>query len=671
MPEPVKKNSRYMPGLDGLRALALMGVMGYHWGLESAPGGFLGVGVFFVLSGYLITDILASQWRLNGKINLADFWYRRFRRLLPAMFLMLLMTVVWVTLFDPSRLASLRQDVIGAVTYLSNWQFIFQEVSYFESFGPPSPLGHMWSLAVEEQFYLIWPLILMIGLYFYPRRGQMLCFISALAGISAFLMMWIYEPGDDPSRVYFGTDTRAFGLIIGAALAIVWPSFKLSSRIAQGARILLDVAGTSALVLILYMMANTDRFEETLYPGGMVILSLASAVVIAVLAHPASLLGNLIGAKPLRWIGVRSYGIYLWHYPVIMLTSPNGDVHQISTLHAVLQVAASIALASLSWKYVEEPIRRGVVKAWWKDVRQPNRVRHRLTLKNVFLTCSTLLLIGIFTAGMTYSVSVAGTEENRLPVAGAGSGVLPPPPADPDLPAEPTESKPVEADPENTQKPDQPGKTDKPETESPPPSVPSAPAPPQKPAPKPPQKAPASKPGNTENINPKPNAGKPGTQKPQAGSAITVIGDSVMVGVSPYLEKALPGIRIYAKIGRQMVHAKDIVPALKAQGQLDGGVVVIALGTNGTFAKKDLHSLLKSLSSAKQVILVNTRVPRDWERSVNTMLAEIGPQYPNTTVIDWHAASKDHPEFFRSDRVHLEPEGAKIYTSLIVNAIKK
>lgn len=674
MPEPIKKNLRYMPGLDGLRALALMGVMGYHWGLESAPGGFLGVGVFFVLSGYLITDILASQWRLNGKINLADFWYRRFRRLLPAMFLMLLMTVVWVTLFDPSRLAVLRQDVIGAVTYLSNWQFIFREVSYFESFGPPSPLGHMWSLAVEEQFYVIWPLILLIGLYLYPRRGQMLYFISALAGISALLMMWIYEPGEDPSRVYFGTDTRAFGLLIGAALAIMWPSFKLSSRIARGARILMDLAGISALVLILYMMGNTDRFEEALYPGGMVILSLASAVVIAVLAHPASLLGNLIGAKPLRWVGVRSYGIYLWHYPIIMLTSPNGDVHQISPLHAVLQVAASVALAALSWKYVEEPIRRGALKAWWKGVRQPNRVRRRPTFKNVVLSCSTLLLIGIFTAGMTYSVSVAETEENRPPVAGvgAGTGVLPPP-ADLDPPAEPTESKPVEAKPENPRKPDQPEKTepeqtDKPGTGSAPPAAPPAPS---KPAPKPPQKAPAPKPGNATNVSPKPNTGKPGAQKPQAGSSVTVIGDSVMVGVSPYLEKALPGIRIDAKIGRQLVQAKDIVSGLKTQGRLDGGVIVIALGTNGTFAKKELHGLLKSLSSAKQVILVNTKVPRDWERSVNALLAEIGPQYPNTTVVDWHAASKEHPEFFRSDRVHLEPEGAKIYSALIVNAIKK
>ncbi|KKO53691.1 acyltransferase family protein [Paenibacillus sp. DMB20] len=691
MPEPIKKGSRYMPGLDGLRALALIGVMSYHWGLSFAPGGFLGVSVFFVLSGYLITDILASQWRDHGRLDLKDFWYRRFRRLLPAMFAMLLITVVWVTLFDRSRLAALREDVIAAVTYISNWQFIFQQVSYFESFGPPSPLGHMWSLAVEEQFYLLWPLIMLIGLRFFPRRGQMFYFIAAMAGFSALLMALMYEPGSDPSRVYFGTDTRAFGLLIGAALAIVWPSYKRPRKASPLVRLALDSAGTAALLLVLYMMWSTDRYEASLYQGGMVALSLAAAVVVAVLAHPASLLGRLLGIKPLRWIGVRSYGIYLWHYPVLILTSPDGNPYGISGFHAALQVAASIVLAALSWKYIEEPIRRGAVKEWWIRLRHPQRRHRRFTVKSMTVWCTTLLLIGIFCAGMTTSVSGARTPEAESALAEVSL-----PPAEPEPAPAPSETSPPGKPAGNEQVPPpetgasddkngiaenhakapdrpkketpsaEPGKNDS--VKNPSRASMTGKAKPDEPA----EQQTAGKPSNqargTEGGVPEPFKGK--AMKPTSGSSITAIGDSVMVGVAPYLEKQFPGITIDAEIGRQMHQTKDLLPGLKAKGRLNG-VVVIGLGTNGAFAKKDLEFLLDSLSSAKQVVLVNTKVPRDWERNVNSTLSEIGAKYPNTTLVDWHGASQDHPEYFRSDRVHLEPAGAEAYTRLLAGVLKK
>lgn len=705
MPEPLKKESRYMPGLDGLRALALIGVMSYHWGLKFAPGGFLGVSIFFVLSGYLITDILAAQWRTNGRLDLKDFWYRRFRRLLPAMFAMLIIIVAWVTLFDHSRMSTLRGDVTAAVTYISNWQFIFQDVSYFESFGPPSPLGHMWSLAVEEQFYLLWPLIMLIGLRVFPRRGQMLYFIFILASISALTMVLLYEPGRDPSRVYFGTDTRAFGLLIGAGLAIIWPSYKRSSNASPFVRLGLDTAGTAALVLVLYMMWKTDRYDASLYQGGMVILSLASAVVVAVLAHPAALLGKILGSKPLRWIGVRSYGIYLWHYPVIILTSPDGNPIGNSVLHTSLQVAASVILASLSWKYIEEPIRHGALKTLWQKVRHPQWRPGRISLKSWVVSCSTLVLIGIFCAGMMTSVSGATTAQESEE---ALVDVLIPP-ADPAVELEqdnsieapsqgndtPPDSTATSGDqgatPVKKPKPDQNPEEDQAAvpTENPVHKEPAAknpddskngnessgkPSTPEKekPAENPDKsKIPGNKPSDSTAKKPN-NSKQPGggTQKPQDGSSVTAIGDSVMVGVTPYLQKQLPGIMIDAKIGRQMYQADELIPGLKAKGRLNG-VVIIGLGTNGAFAEKDLKSLLSSLSTAKQVILVNTKVPRDWERNVNTMLAETSKKFPNTTLVDWYAVSKDHPEYFRSDRVHLEPEGAAVYTSLIMNAIKK
>lgn len=646
-----------MPGLDGLRALALIGVMSYHWRLDFAPGGFLGVSIFFVLSGYLITDILTAQWRIHGRIDLKDFWYRRFRRLLPAMFAMLIIVVAWVTIVDHSRMSSLRVDVAAAVTYISNWQFIFQDVSYFESFGPPTPLGHMWSLAVEEQFYLLWPLIMLISLHLFRSRGRMLSLILILASISALTMALLYEPGRDPSRVYFGTDTRAFGLLIGAGLAIIWPSYKLSPKVSPVVRMGLDTSGTAALAFVLFMMWNTDRYDASLYQGGMVILSLVTAVIVAVLAHPAALLGKILGSKPLRWIGVRSYGIYLWHYPIIILTSPDGNPAGNSVWLTLLQVAASIIMASLSWKYIEEPIRHGAFKTLWHKVRHPRWHPGRISLKNGVVSCSTLVLIGIFCAGMMTSASGAvTTHESKEAVVDVIAPVV-------DVveePEQPEQEQSTEA-PSNgnvspsdlirdeaetsVENPKSDQQTDDVQAEEPAIST-STPNEPDS----------AKQPDST-------------TQQPQDGSHITAIGDSIMLNVAPYLQKQLPGILVDAKIGRQMYQADDLLPGLKAKGRLSG-VVIIALGTNGAFAKKDLESLLSTLSTAEQVILVNTRVPRDWERSVNKTLAEVSQKFENTTLVDWYSASKGHSEYFGSDGVHLTSEGAAVYASLIVNAIK-
>src|SRR5215813_6436483 len=213
-----------MPGLDGLRALAVLAVIAYHLGLGWAPGGLLGVGVFFTLSGYLITDLLLGQHETTGRLQLADFWLARARRLLPALFVMLAVVTAWVTLLDRARLSSLRGAVGAAATYWSNWYLIVQNQSYFSRFAPPEPLDHLWSLAVEEQFYLIWPWMLLLGLYVIRRRrnARAISWLAlptlVLAALSAALMWLTYEPAVDPTRVYEGTDTRAFGLLIGAAL---------------------------------------------------------------------------------------------------------------------------------------------------------------------------------------------------------------------------------------------------------------------------------------------------------------------------------------------------------------------------------------------------------------------------------------------------------------------
>ncbi|MDH6670276.1 peptidoglycan/LPS O-acetylase OafA/YrhL/lysophospholipase L1-like esterase [Paenibacillus sp. LBL] len=730
MPISDKPHSRYMPGLDGLRALALIGVMGYHWNFGFAGGGFLGVSLFFVLSGYLITDILASQWHHQRRIDLKDFWIRRFRRLLPAMLLMLFILVVWVTLFDRSRLLTLRGEVLGAVTYISNWQFIYQQQSYFESFGPPSPLGHFWSLAVEEQFYLLWPLIMLAGLKLFPRRGQLFSFIAAGAAASALVMALIYQPGEDPSRVYYGTDTRAFGLLIGAGLAIVWPSWKLSLQVSTAVRRRLNLTGAAALLIILFMMWQVDRYDPFLYRGGMFLFSMAAAVLVAVLAHPAASISRLLSWKPLLWVGVRSYGIYLWHYPVMILTSPASGSGDLSLPQVVLQITASVILAALSWKYVEEPIRHGGLKKLWLKVRSVRRRPASISLRGWIVSLSSLILIGIFCTGMMSSVSDARTVGDIAAMLNIENTVLEEPEpsqteeSSPDVPPQGQQRNPVgtignitppadvsSMQPEATREPSSGDDTKKdslPDTEAVPGNndsivnedsgnaLPAGDGTASHQTNKVDGSSETTDSGNNDKTgkeikseNPPqskdssdgsadgkdPNHTKPVNKDPQARpsskSTITAIGDSVMLGVSPYLEKSLPGIHIDAVIGRQMRQADDLVPALKAQNRIDGGIIIIGLGTNGAFSKKDLDSLLRPLDSAKQIVLVNTRVPRDWEQNVNDMLAKAAAENPKVTLVDWYSASKDHPEYFRSDSVHLEPEGAAAYTSMLLQSIKK
>jgi len=367
MPEPVKRNQRYMPGLDGLRAIAVLAVIFFHLGFDWAPGGMLGVGVFFTLSGYLISDILLAQLNARGRIKLTAFWLARARRLLPALFVMLAIVVAWVTIFGPAQPMQFREGVISAIFYVNNWEQIFADVSYFTRFEAEGPLDHLWSLSVEEQFYILWPFLLLLGVKLVRERPlpsgvrpRLALLTIAGAIVSSILMVVLYEPSFDPSRLYFGTDTRAGGLLFGAALAMVWPSRKLSRRIAPQARNTLDAIGVAGLLIIALMIWRVGELSPFLYRGGFVILSLATVMALMPLTHPACRLGAVLGTPPLRWVGVRSYGIYLWQTPIIVLTSPQG-IHRDSLVRSLLQVAAIFAIAALSWRFVEEPIRHGAI----------------------------------------------------------------------------------------------------------------------------------------------------------------------------------------------------------------------------------------------------------------------------------------------------------------------
>lgn len=405
MPEPLKKNSRYMVGLDSLRGLAILGVILYHINFNWMPGGFLGVTVFFVLSGYLITDILAIEWKNNKRIDLKKFWLSRARRLLPGMLIMLIVTLAWITIFHSSLLVKMRGDSLAALLYFSNWWYIYHKLSYFDSFSQLSPLNHFWSLAVEEQFYVVWPFVISLGFYYIKKQSRMILFICLGAIASALAMAILYEPGTDPSRIYYGTDTRAFSLLIGAALALIWPSSRLASKIIPQARLILDIIGGVALIIILTMFWKTNQYEPFLYRGGMVLLSIATALLVANLAHPASRIAQFLRFRPLRWMGVRSYGTYLWHYPIITLTTPKVNTGEFSFTRAILQFLLIIIVAQISWKFIENPIRKGALK----NIRIKN-----LKIRNLTLSYKLVLICAVFISSIaTFGLTTASKEKEN------------------------------------------------------------------------------------------------------------------------------------------------------------------------------------------------------------------------------------------------------------------
>src|SRR5487761_394276 len=501
MPEPVEGSRPYIAGLDGIRAIAVLGVIAFHVGAGWADGGLLGVGVFFVLSGYLITDLLVAEYRRHHKIDLRQFWLHRARRLLPALFVMLFVTVVWATLFDRVQLASLRSDMLPAVFYYSNWWYIFDHISYFARFGPPAVLGHLWSLAIEEQFYLVWPVLLLGALRWVKDRRVFIGGALALAVGSAIEMALLYQPYADPTRVYDGTDTRAFALLIGAALAILWPRDLRVTPLTDGARRVLEASGGVALVGILVLFCETSEYETFLYRGGMVLCALLSAVLIMVTIHPGTRFAQLLGVAPLRWIGKRSYGIYLWSYPVIVLTAPTNETPGL--FRSVVDIAITFALAASSWHYIEEPVRHGALGGILRRARSwslPRPSRRGWLVGSLITANAFVCLAGL--SGLVAGASV-GSQSSVTAI----------------LPTGPGSSSSI----------------------------------------------PATSPSQPNRSAGSGVATSSTTTHVPKGAGILTIGDSIMIDAAPYLRQLLPGIAIDAIEGQQLYQVQAAVPKLREQ----------------------------------------------------------------------------------------------------------
>lgn len=355
----------YLPGLDGLRAIAVTAVLLYHGGLN-LRGGFLGVESFFVLSGFLITALLLAEWRRQGRVSLTGFWLRRARRLLPALFLLLAATLLYTIVALPWKTAEVRGDVVAALGYVTNWHLVFSQQSYFDAAVRPPLLRHLWSLAVEEQFYLLWPLLFSAGMRYVRAKGLLLLTL-AMAAASVALMALLYRPGADPSRVYYGTDTRAAGLLLGAALALAWTPERRPGDRTRGVGRILDLAGLLGLGGLIAAYFRVYEQQTSLYRGGFALVALCTAVVIMAITHPdARLTPAALGWQPLRWIGLRSYGIYLWYWPVFQVTRPYLDVPLRGWPLLLLRLAIIGVLVEFSYRWIELPVRGGAIKRTWR-----------------------------------------------------------------------------------------------------------------------------------------------------------------------------------------------------------------------------------------------------------------------------------------------------------------
>ncbi len=353
----------YLPALDGLRAVAVTLVVAYHLDFGWARGGFLGVDLFFVISGFLITTLLIQEHDGTGRISLGSFWTRRFRRLVPPLVVMIAATVAATRLYGlPEQWSSIRWDAAAGVGYVANWRFVLADQSYFATLLGPSPLRHTWSLAVEEQWYVLWPAVV-VGLLLlatrstWGRRAPILL-IAGGAVASAILMAALYDPAD-PTRVYFGTDTRAQQLLVGAGLAWLLSRHRFPS--ATSSSPLRTTAVMAVFVGFIAIATTTSDEAPWLYHGGFLVVSLLCAVIVWAVADHAGPLPWL-GSGLLVWVGTRSYGIYLWHWPVIVFVGPPMGIELPRLVLATLQVALTIALAELSFRIIERPIRGSTLR---------------------------------------------------------------------------------------------------------------------------------------------------------------------------------------------------------------------------------------------------------------------------------------------------------------------
>ncbi len=634
--DPVSVRPAYLPGIDGLRAIAVLAVLLFHGGVARFGGGFLGVEVFFVVSGYLITLLLFREHLATGEIQLGAFWGRRARRLLPAAATLIAATLVYALLFLPGEVAGLRKDALSAAAYVTNWWLVFGNQPYFEAVGRPSLLQHLWSLAVEEQFYLVWPVVFVVLVRFTGRWGA-LAFATAGAVGSYALMAMLHSPEVDPARIYYGTDTRAGGLLIGAALALIWDPREARRCAYRNIRAGISVLAALPVVVVVWAFVTLNSSSDWLYPWGFVVIGLGTSASIVAATHPSAAgLQRILGSAPMRWAGTRSYGLYLWHWPIFMVTRPGLDVDFDGTDLLLGRLVLTALAAELSYRLIERPFRTGAFLRGMRSAFENAPIRARLVTATGSMAAFALVFSTVHASGPEVPdylkvKSVHAVVPAFTPIPSSTPSPVPTatatatPSATPTETVEPTDVVPTAA--------------------STPTVVPTAipTAPPVPPAPPPPPPPPPS------------------------DAPILAIGDSVLIGAAPYLG-VVGTVEVDAEIGRQAYTLLNVLRARQAAGTIPA-VVIIHVGDNGVVTTNMLDEMVKAASGSR-VVFVTVRVGREWEAGNNEAIRSMPARWgENVRVADWNAASAGHNEYFISDGIHLLGAGAQVFASVIASAV--
>lgn len=611
------KKRRYITGLDGIRAIAVIMVLAYHLKLALFKSGFLGVTVFFVLSGYLITGILISEVEEEGTIDLKNFWLRRIRRLVPAVMSMAVVIIFVSTVVNRVIFTKGCKDFLASVLGFNNWWQIFNKVSYFEAAGVPSPFTHCWSLAIETQFYLIYPLIL-LGIYKLAKsrgegrakRGLLFAGVTLLlALISVILMIVLFDPQQDASRVYYGTDTRAFSLLFGALLAILWDYRMVPRRLSASVNMVL---GSVSFAVLLVMTIAINGSSNFWYRGGQFVGTILTVLVIYAVSGRKTLLSRLLSHPVLKWIGDRSYSIYLWHYPIILLISKGIKASWWITL---IEIVLSVVLAELSYRFIETPIRHGIIGEYLNILRSRPKSRQEKKRQVQVARRSLKVMAGTFVLTVSLILCMVFVpKKNALDTL------------------QKREAKAKET-----------GKMTEEQLAK--------------------QKANGSESEDTictADLT---------DDEILEGLNLLLIGDSIAVDVTDDFYEMFPNSVSDTKIGRITSLGKQVLDSYIDEKKWKGEGVIFASLSNSPI-NGELEDIREKIGKDMPLFLTTVRIPHDaFEEESNSKIKKFVEENDHTYLIDWYAASEGHDEYFDADDTHLLPAGAKAYAKCIKEAV--
>ena len=611
------KKRRYITGLDGIRAIAVIMVLAYHLKLALFKSGFLGVTVFFVLSGYLITGILISEVEEEGTIDLKNFWLRRIRRLVPAVMSMAVVIIFVSAVVNRIIFTKGCKDFLASVLGFNNWWQIFNKVSYFEAAGVPSPFTHCWSLAIETQFYLIYPLIL-LGIYKLvksrgegrAKRGLLFAGVTLLlALISVILMIVLFDPQKDASRVYYGTDTRAFSLLFGALLAILWEYRMVPRRLSASVNMVL---GSVSFAVLLVMTIAINGSSNFWYRGGQFFGTILTVLMVYAVSGRKTWLSRFLSNPVLKWIGDRSYSIYLWHYPIILLISKGIKASWWITL---IEIVLSVVLAELSYRFIETPIRHGIIGEYLNILRSRPKSRQEKKRQVQVARRSLKVMAGTFVLTVSLILCMVFVpKKNALDTL------------------QKRETKAKET-----------GKMTEEQLAK--------------------QKANGSESDDTictADLT---------DDEILEGLNLLLIGDSIAVDVTDDFYEMFPNSVSDTKIGRITSLGKQVLDSYIDEKKWEGEGVIFASLSNSPI-NGELEAIREKIEKDMPLFLTTVRIPHEtFEEESNSKIKKFVEENDHTYLIDWYAASEGHDEYFDADDTHLLPAGAKAYAKCIKEAV--